>query len=278
MSTHADSNVPYVLFRVADTTCAISALSVYTMTELPTVVTLPQSPPHLRGLVDLRGSLHRLVDLRVALDYPPMAQVRTELIALLEARKADHIRWLQELRRSVEEDCEFTLQLNPRLCAFGRWYYGYTPPVDWLKSTLREFEAPHNAIHQLGSVVKMLQAENRKEEALTALKRAEHGELSLLLRLFDLLEQQLAEAMHELCILIESGGEVAAFCADTIESIEHFDAVSFQRPSGATSRHSDLVACYATHPKQGDVVTILNPDALIALAAAKKPALEGAPA
>lgn len=267
MSTHADAIVPYVVFRVADTTCAVSALSVYTMTELPTVVTLPQSPSHLRGLVDLRGSLHRLVDLRVALGYPPMADMRTELIELLEARKADHVRWLEELRHSVEEDREFTLQLNPRLCAFGRWYYSYTPPVDWVKSTLREFEAPHNAIHQLGSVVKVLQSENRKEEALTALRRAEHGELSLLLRLFDLLEQQLIEAMHELCILIESGGEQAAFCADSIESIEHFDAESFQRPSGSTSPHSDLVACYATHPKHGDVVTILNGNALIALAA-----------
>ncbi len=265
MSALATSDVPYVVFKVGETTCAVSALTVNTMTELPPVVSLPKAPPHLRGMVELRGSLHRLTDLRVVLGYAPLEEIRSELLAMLEARKADHVRWIEELKKSIEESREFSLQLDPRLCAFGKWYYSYTPPAEWVKSTLREFEAPHNAIHRLASEVRELQAEGRKSDALLVLERAKHGQLNLLLRLFDLLGQQLSDAMREICILLEYGGQMTAFSVENVESIEHFAPNSFQRPSGSTAIDSKLVLGYATNPRDGSVVTILNVEALVGL-------------
>jgi purine-binding chemotaxis protein CheW len=41
-------------------------------------------------------------------------------VAMLEQRKQDHKRWLDELAASVREARAFTLTTDPHACAFGR--------------------------------------------------------------------------------------------------------------------------------------------------------------
>ena len=257
------SQEPFVVIRIGDSLCALSAHCVITMAEMPAVVPIPLSPQYVRGVVDMRGSIHSLTDLRTLLGFPSLGHERTELLAMLEARKNDHVKWLDELRLSVVERRAFNLQLDPHQCAFGQWYYSYVPPAQWVVGTLRKFEAPHNAIHQLATHVKELQAEGKIDEAVKILEMAKTTDLALLLRLFRLLGEQISDAMREICLVLEVNGSAAAFSVDAVESIERFRAGAFQDPDVTTDANRDMVLCFARRTKDESVVTVLNTEKLV---------------
>lgn len=40
---------------------------------------------------------------------------------MLAERETDHVNWINELERSVQEKRKFTLTTDPYKCAFGKW-------------------------------------------------------------------------------------------------------------------------------------------------------------
>jgi chemotaxis signal transduction protein len=263
---HTLASDPYVVIRLAGNFYGVSARSVRSMTEMPPVISIPATPAHVRGAVNLRGSILGLTDLRVRLGIQSTETERTELLEMLEARERDHINWLAELERSVIENREFGLQLNPRLCAFGKWYYSYTPPDQWVASILREFEAPHDTIHGLATLVKELQAQGRIDEARQRLDDTKSGELAMMLHLFGQLRRQIAQSLRETCVVLESGSTAAAFAVDCVESIEHFVHQSFEEFDAGGGDVDLAIRCLARRVKDDAVVIILDAARLIGTA------------
>jgi purine-binding chemotaxis protein CheW len=60
-------NIPFVLFEAGNGLFAMSAKFVGEMLLLPPVVRVPNMPPEIRGMINLRGSILKLIDLRIVL-------------------------------------------------------------------------------------------------------------------------------------------------------------------------------------------------------------------
>jgi methyl-accepting chemotaxis protein len=70
-----------------------------------------------------------------------------ELDSLIAERWIDHLSWIKDLGRSVLSGAPFKGGLDPKACAFGKWYHSYRPSDPKLAQLLKEWEAPHNRLH-----------------------------------------------------------------------------------------------------------------------------------
>ncbi|WPL19570.1 Serine chemoreceptor protein [Thiorhodovibrio winogradskyi] len=73
----------------------------------------------------------------------------------LGQREIDHLNWANSLSRYVfnDDSSNFDLQLDPRQCSFGLWYYGEgrrqaEALFPSIKPLLASIEAPHAALHE----------------------------------------------------------------------------------------------------------------------------------
>ena len=62
-----------VIVRADASLCAIPAQLVQTMVMLPKVVSVPGAPGHVRGVVNLRGQVLPLIDLRLRCGLKPLS-------------------------------------------------------------------------------------------------------------------------------------------------------------------------------------------------------------
>ncbi len=61
----------HLIFRVGEEHFALSATSLRQILEPPEIVPVPNTPPHLLGLINLRGEILAVLDLRVLFDLTP---------------------------------------------------------------------------------------------------------------------------------------------------------------------------------------------------------------
>lgn len=70
-----------------------------------------------------------------------------KLDALIAERWIDHLTWVKDLGKSVLTGAPFTGGLDPKSCAFGKWYHSYRPSDPKLTQLLKGWEAPHSRLH-----------------------------------------------------------------------------------------------------------------------------------
>ncbi len=88
-----------------------------------------------------------------------------ELEALLGSRTIDHYKWAEALGvGTLLLGKEFTGQLDPTQCAFGKWYYGMKPPHE-LEEAFRKIEEPHKRLHATGAKILAAVKEGRMDAA-----------------------------------------------------------------------------------------------------------------
>ena len=155
------TDFPYAIVEADRQLFAISAADVREMILMPELCQVPELPPHVRGVINLRGRVLQLVDLRTRIGRVPAAREIEAFCELMNRRERDHVNWLGELERSVKEHRDFGLTLDPHQCAFGRWYDTYRADDMLVAGWLRKFDAPHKKIHALGAEVR--ERENRGE-------------------------------------------------------------------------------------------------------------------
>ena len=99
---HTSPNkLPFVIFQVKEGLYAVGSQNVREIVMLPKVVEVPNLPPEIRGVINLRGKVMPLIDLRVKLGLPSAKAELDELVQLLHDREKDHHNWLKELESCV---------------------------------------------------------------------------------------------------------------------------------------------------------------------------------
>ncbi|MCS7241104.1 MAG: methyl-accepting chemotaxis protein [Candidatus Caldatribacterium sp.] len=114
-----------------------------------------------------------------------------ELRNVLQRAKEGHIEWLHTLKKAVETMQPLPLQLNPRRCAFGHFYYAVPIRFKDIAAEWKEIEKVHTAFHAAGG--RTLQAVQAKDSQEAHRLLAEAENLSgLLLTLVDKVIQKLS--------------------------------------------------------------------------------------
>lgn len=224
--------MPWVLFTLQDALFAIHSSLVTEMVITPEIRPVPQTPRDLLGMVNLRGRILPLYDLRLSFGMTSSRDEDATLVAMLEERKIDHVRWLEALEHSVRTDEPFTLALDPHQCAFGKWYDRYRAPNVLIESHLKRFEAPHARIHALGGEMLDWARRGDREAALAEIERQRNTTLARMAALFDAAKDIVHTTHREIAVVLTSGSRSAALMVDAIDSVEHLRPESIGEVSG----------------------------------------------
>jgi len=213
-------DTPWVIFKLIDQQFAVSAANIKEMVAMPKVVGVPQTPDYIRGVINLRGQVFPVIDLRLKLGMNTLSAETDELIQLLEQREQDHKNWIAELESSVKEKRTFTLATDPHKCAFGKWYDYFRTDNHILAHCLKKFDEPHKKIHSIASKVKEYESRNDYTAALGLISRTKEAELAEMMRLFSEARSLLKEEGREIALVLECDEMSMAVSVDSVETVE----------------------------------------------------------
>lgn len=254
----------WVIVRVAERLCAIPTLPVQTMVMMPDVVAVPNMPPYVRGVINLRGQVLPLIDLRMKCGLDPLSRHIEQLCTLLEQREQDHKNWLNELEKSVTERRDFTLTTDPHKCAFGKWYDSFRTDDLILASLMRNFDAPHKAIHAIAVHVEERKHANDFDGAIGLIETARKRDLFDLVNLFASTRGHIRSSSREIAIAIESNGRTCALAVDAVESTESLDmTASDEFDDNITLKCVKMVRGIAKRKKDQKIVVLVDIDSVL---------------
>jgi purine-binding chemotaxis protein CheW len=260
----ASVNVPWLIFRLLNQHFAVSIKYVREMVILPAVVSVPETPPFIRGVMDLRGKVLPVLDLRMRLGMESLLAEVENIIKLLEVREQDHRNWITELEASVRERRAFKLATDPHQCAFGKWYDTFKTENRMLDSCLKKFEAPHNKIHGIAIRVKELVDKEDFDSAYEIIDRTRGGELAEMIGLFSEARMLVGEANREIALCMELNGKAIAAAVDAIEVVEKISETNFEAfPESISSLNNGYIAGIGKRKNGADLVQLLAIEKII---------------
>ncbi len=215
------NKLPFVIFQVKAGLYAITSENVREIVVIPQVTTVPNAPPGVRGVINLRGKIIKLIDLRVKLGLPPLRTELDALIQLLREREQDHRDWLTELEACVRERRHFAMARDAHKCKFGLWYDQYKTEDRLLRMTLPSMDAPHKAIHATADEALSRAESGDVDGALGLISTRRDHELGALIKLFEESRRILVERHREVAVVLSHGKDLLAFSADLVEAAEH---------------------------------------------------------
>ena len=215
-------DMPWVIFQVKDRKMAISTKYVREMVVMPSVTSIPRTPDYVRGVINLRGQVIPVTDLRLRLGMESQVSELDALSKLLEQREQDHRNWLKELENSVKEKREFKLTTDPHQCAFGRWYDNYTSKSPVISNFLKKFDEPHKKIHRIAINVEQLVANADYNGALQVIDNTRDTDLATMICLFAELRELIYETNREIAVVLEYDENIMTIGVDSVATVEKF--------------------------------------------------------
>jgi chemotaxis signal transduction protein len=259
------ARLPYVIAWVKGLQLAVSAEYVQEIVRTPRWHEVPNTPRYIRGVINLRGKVLPLVDLRLRMGLPSALEDVEQIITMLVAREQDHILWLKELLGSVTEGRPFTLARDPTECAFGKWYYSYKPVDIGFASVMYRFEMPHRRIHTLADTVLRLAEQGQHDKAKELIRRTEKGDLHTVVNLFAEARTAFREAHKEVAIVLTDGRRRLALTVDSVASVEAIAEETIEEASSAMGNvNSDLLTKVGHRANDKGIVFLLDAQALLA--------------
>ncbi|MGK7346808.1 MAG: chemotaxis protein CheW [Candidatus Nitrospinota bacterium M3_3B_026] len=254
----------WVLFELAGRWFAVSIDNIRELVITPKMTELPDSPPHVLGLINLRELTIPVIDLRVRLGMKSAREERAELAEMLKARKRDHVDWLDELKASVNESREFRKQMDPEKCEFGIWYGQFRTDDLVLSGLLKKFDAPHRAIHGVAAEVKGLEKQGRIDEAHRIITRAENRELKRMIELFDSVVSEIGRAFRDVVLIVDIENISVGLLVDRVESVITLRPEEIGPPPMVSSAEKSEKVLGVARPKgQDKTILLLDPAGLV---------------
>lgn len=255
MNATVDTKMPWVITHLGRSLFGLNCAEVREIVIMPEVCGVPGVPEFIRGVINLRGRVTPLVDLRRRLGMHSSSEETEELCRLMEQRAQDHRRWLEELEASVKENRKFTLARDPHQCAFGKWYDNFKTDNIAVSGVLKKFDAPHKRIHALANEIEELVEKGCMEQVLEKFEHARNGVLSTMLRLFADFQQTIR---REIAVVLNGSAGAYAVSVDSVASVEKLSEAGLEELAGkGLEIREGLVMSVAKRAKTQELVLIL---------------------
>ncbi|MGO8699429.1 MAG: chemotaxis protein CheW [Limisphaerales bacterium] len=267
MMTRSRGKIPFVLFEVGDGLYAVSVEFVQEMLILPPVTSVPRMPPEIRGVINIRGRILTLVDLRIRLGLASTKSDQEGLIQLLRDREQDHRNWLKELEACVREHRPFNLSRDPHKCKFGLWYDHYKCPEQTIQGTLfrmalKNMDEPHHIIHASADEVLTMAENGNFEQALAILEKRRTRELAGMIKLFEESRRILEETKREIVIVVRNGFKQFGMSVDGVQAVENIPVENIEPMPAGLAGLGGVRCQVAQRARTRQTVLLLGPDCL----------------
>ncbi|MDE7279929.1 MAG: chemotaxis protein CheW [Oscillospiraceae bacterium] len=157
------SELPWLIFTLDEKAYAVNSRFVNGIEMKPGNITpIPDSPDIYCGLVERRGEVYPLLNMRKVFYFPSVDDETEKFVNMIEQRKNDHIRWIETFERCYNTKEKFNLAVDPHKCAFGIWYDQFSKGTHSITFHIKKIEEPHKLLHETAALI--INAMNKGEE------------------------------------------------------------------------------------------------------------------
>ena len=183
------------------------------------------------GYLDFRNTLVKVFDCATSLSQERERDVVNGLIESIKTYRQAHIDWVNALEHSIMTDEPFTKPRNPRMCAFGQWFYSFETDDYALRALLDKIEQPHNHIHSLADALLDMVADGQREQAVDLLRLEKQTTLKKLLRTLQYITELLHSGIHPIVLHLTKDGRTPWFSLvlDDIGDIVDYSPVTLDK-------------------------------------------------
>ncbi|MBF0179875.1 MAG: chemotaxis protein CheW [Magnetococcales bacterium] len=251
MSNVLSLDTEFLVFTANHNRYGVPHLNVVAVMDVPEHTCVPCMPPEMRGVIPFQEHGIPLFDLRTCFGEPPRARETEELVQTMALRKQDHINWLDKLKDEVFNGRPITVQTNPHLCAFGKWYDRFHTDNLNLAAYMQRFDTPHQQIHQVAVQAAALIRDDRGKEAEELVHLTEKGLLTRLIDLFDGIGGQIRQYMLEYAVVLKVEERLFAVAVDDINYFSRLHHIESHVPAGMTNADNDFVQAIGRYREDG---------------------------
>lgn len=255
---------PYIVFKIADSYYCVSSGYISTIVQLPQYDKIPAAPANVTGMFRYRGQVIQMLDLRLTFGFKSLKEECREFEQMIDARKQDHIKWVNELERTTQSGDVFLLGRDPHQCALGRWYDNFTSENNLVNFHLRKIDDPHKMLHKAASEMDRCKEESGNTCQLGAcqndvMEKVKHEYMPSILQLLDETKDVFRSSMYREMVLLLDGTKWG-IVVDEIVAVEHLDIID-QREEHLVGQTS-FISNVLEGEKREDLIFELNIDAL----------------
>ena len=103
---NANTPVQYLAFKLGDEVYAVDVAKVREILDFPPITKVPRTPEFMRGVINLRGSVVPVVDMRLKFGMPMTERSVNTCIVVVEAQLDNELTTIGALADSVQEVIE----------------------------------------------------------------------------------------------------------------------------------------------------------------------------
>ena len=226
-----NNTFPWLVFNLNKSFFAFNCENITTITILPRNITEPVlTPSYIRGLLDLRGEIIPLVDMRKLFGFPTATSEFDNFKQTKAAAIAAHQAWVEELIRCAEENDKFTKETDPTKCDFGKWLIKFESNSNVIASHLRKINEPHNKLHQEGQKVVELQKQPHSPERDRKIKECAENAAQIhapsVVSILEKIEEDWLDAQKEMVIIFTFNDKKIGLIVDEVQSVERLEILN----------------------------------------------------
>lgn len=117
-------NGKYLTFNLQGESYGIDVLKVREIIRLTTITAVPQMPPHIRGVINLRGKIIPVMDLRIRFEFASAAKTEQTCIIVVQVKLPDSkttqmglvVDGVEEVININDSDIEETPNFGGQIC------------------------------------------------------------------------------------------------------------------------------------------------------------------
>lgn len=267
MQKASDMEYPWLIFQLKNNCYAINSEFVSSIFILPaSIASLPEAPPYIKGILNLRGSMLPLVQLRTIFGLETIDQEHDIFTEMLEQRKQDHIYWAQELESCIKENRPFTLATDPHQCAFGKWYDNFESEQLSVNNHLSKIDLPHKQLHQCAEKVMRCYSEDGDLDwpcAEGVLEQLDKKIVPQIVKLLDETKEIFSNYFREMIIVLENKDERIGLIVDEVLSVDDLEMMESNLHINQDIRCSVYMTDVAKFHHNDQMVYLLDGEKLI---------------
>lgn len=163
------------------------------------------------GYLDFRNTLVQVFECATSLSHSKERDTIVTLVNDIKTYQQAHIDWINALEHSILTNEPFTKPRNPKMCAFGKWFYSFETEDDSLRVLLDKIEQPHMHIHSLADSLLDMTGAGQRDEAIEVLRIEKQTTLKKLLRVLDYINDYLENSIHPIVLHLTKDGRTPWF-------------------------------------------------------------------
>jgi len=221
---------PSIVFEVGNGLFSVDSRYIETIMQLPPCERVPDARPEIKGIFHYRGKTITMFDLRLVMKMNSREKDFSDFCKMIDARKQDHINWVEALDETAATDAPFRLATDYHKCALGRWCDSFQCDVAEVNYQINRISEPHRLLHETAGKVHDILSDkndaNRHETAKAVVNQLRKTYMSKVLDLLEDTKNVFRDSYFREMALVLSGDRNLGLVADNILAVEELTPIS----------------------------------------------------